>query len=126
MGRGGSPFRNPQIILVLALVFLCGSAAGALGLRYAYRPAAQKPVPSWKESGKEISLQKFRKELDLTEDQAKEIELILDDFMMYYQTLQAQMDDVRASGKERILRILNTNQRDKFSRMMSELQAKIR
>ena len=42
--------------------------------------------------------------------------------MMYYQTLQAQMDEVRASGKERIVRVLNPEQREKFGRMISDLQ----
>jgi Spy/CpxP family protein refolding chaperone len=44
--------------------------------------------------------------------------------MMYYQTLQAQIDDVRASGKERIVKILSPEQREKFNRMLSELQAR--
>jgi len=34
------------------------------------------------------------------------------------------MDEVRASGKERILRILNPEQRKKFEKTMSELQAR--
>jgi Spy/CpxP family protein refolding chaperone len=106
------------------LIFLTGSAAGALGMRYSLRGQLQKPTPSWREAGKEISLQKFKKELDLTPDQAREIETILDDFVMYYQTLQAQMDEVRASGKERIVKILTPEQREKFGKMMSELQAR--
>lgn len=116
------PWRDPRVIGLILLVFLCGSAAGALGARYRFRQMSQKPVATWKEAGKEVTLQKFRKELNLTESQAQEIELVLDDFMMYYQTLQAQMDEVRASGKERIVRVLDSGQREKFGRMMSELQ----
>jgi uncharacterized membrane protein len=124
-GPGGpSPWRNPQVLLILFLVFLSGAASGVVGMRLAQRPVAAKSMPYWKEGGKEISLQRFRKELDLTDAQAAEIEVILDDFMMYYQTLQAQIDEVRAHGKERIQRILNEKQRDKFSRMLSDLQAK--
>jgi hypothetical protein len=121
---GGSPWRNPRVLLIVFLIFLTGSAAGALGMRYSLRTQLAKPTPSWKEGGKEISLKQFRKELNLTPDQAVEIETILDDFMMYYQTLQAQMDEVRASGKDRILKILNPEQQEKFGRMMSELQAR--
>ena len=124
-GPGGpSPWRNPQVLLILFLVFLSGAASGVVGMRIAQRPVAAKNMPYWKEGGKEISLQRFRKELDLTDAQAAEIEVILDDFMMYYQTLQAQIDEVRAHGKERIQRILNERQREKFSRMLSDLQAK--
>jgi hypothetical protein len=127
MTPGGCPppWRDPRVIGLILLVFLCGSAAGALSARYRYRQMMQNPKPpvaAWKEYGKEVTLQKFRKELNLSDDQAKEIELVLDDFMMYYQTLQAQMDEVRASGKERIVRVLDASQREKFGRMMSDLQ----
>lgn len=121
----GPPWRNPKVLSLLLLVFLTGSAAGALGFRLVNRQAA-KAGPSWKEGGREISLQRFRAGLDLTNDQASEVEVVLDDFMMYYQTLQAQMDEVRANGKERIMRILNEPQREKFKSMMSELQRQIR
>ncbi|MBM3738597.1 MAG: hypothetical protein FJW39_22695 [Acidobacteria bacterium] len=121
----GSPWRNTRILSLLLLVFLTGSAAGALGFRFVNRQPA-KPGPSWKEGGKEISLQRLRKDLDLTGDQTKEVEVVLDDFMMYYQTLQAQMDEVRANGKERILRILDPAQREKFKSMMSDFQRQIR
>ena len=68
--------------------------------------------------------ERFRKELTLTDDQTREVAEVLDDFVKYYQTLQAQMDDVRANGKDRIVNILNPEQRDKFSRMMTELQSR--
>jgi Spy/CpxP family protein refolding chaperone len=118
-------WRDPRIISVLLLVFLCGSAAGALGWRYTrVSAAAPNPAQAWKEGGRDITLQKFRKELNLTDEQAQEIAVILDDFMMYLQTLQAQIDDVRASGKDRIVKILNAQQREKFSRMMTEFQSR--
>ncbi|MFN7922091.1 MAG: hypothetical protein U0Q16_18460 [Bryobacteraceae bacterium] len=117
--------RNPKVLLLLLLVFLCGSAAGALFARYTNRRASAATVArSWKEGGREISLQRFKDELDLTPEQTKEVESVLDDFMMYYQTLQAQLDDVRANGKERIQGILKPDQREKFKRMMTELQAR--
>ena len=117
-----SPWRNPKIVSMLLMVFLCGSAAGVVAQRLSWRQASNQK--SWKEGGREISLLKFRKELDLSDDQAREIELVLDDFMKYYQTLQAQMDEVRADGKERIVRVLKPEQRERFGRMLSELQAK--
>jgi hypothetical protein len=80
--------------------------------------------PSWRENGKEIALQKFRKELNLTPDQEREMRTVLDDFVTYYQTLQAQMDDVRATGKQRILKILKDDQKQKFEKMIEELQNK--
>jgi len=118
------PWKNPRIIYTLLFVFLSGAVAGAVGVKFGMSLERHKPGPFWKEGGREISLQRFKKELDLTPQQAAEIERVLDDFVMYYQTLQAQMDDVRATGKNRILKLLREDQQQKFVRMLSDLQAK--
>ena len=93
-------------------------------MRLGVSPEKHKRGPYWTEGGREISIQRFRKELNLNPQQASEMETVLDDFMMYYQTLQAQMDDVRATGKARILRILNEEQKSKFEKMIGDMQAK--
>ncbi len=118
------PWKNPRIIYTLLFVFLSGAVAGAVGARFGMSPERHKAGPFWNEGGREISLQRFKKELDLTPQQAGEIEIVLDDFVMYYQTLQAQMDDVRATGKNRILKLLREDQKQKFVRMLTDLQAK--
>jgi hypothetical protein len=117
-------WKNPQLLLVLALIFLCGAIAGAIAMGTAFHhwPGASRPSPSWREGGKEISLLRFKKELNLTPAQTEELELVLDDFMKYYQMLQSQMDDVRAMGKTRILRVLDDQQKRKFEKMLSEMQ----
>ncbi len=117
-------WKNPRIIYTLLFVFLSGAVAGAVSARFGMSPERHKVGPFWKDGGREISLQRFKKELDLTPQQAGEIEIVLDDFVMYYQTLQAQMDDVRATGKNRILKLLREEQKQKFDRMLSDLQAK--
>jgi hypothetical protein len=120
-------WQNPRILCTLLIVFLCGATAGALTMRLgAGSYSSKRPGPYWKEGGKEISLDRFRKELTLSPDQARQMETVLDDFVMYYQTLQAQMDEVRASGKTRILAILDTEQKKKFERMISELGRQLR
>ena len=117
-----APWRNPRVVLLLALVFLCGGIAGMLvGRSFPHR---QTLGSYWREGGREISLQKLKKELDLTPDQAQQIEVVLDDFVKYYHALQAQMDGVRMSGKERITSVLTPEQRQKFDKMMYELQNK--
>ena len=123
-GASSSPWRNPKIVLILLSVFLCGAVAGVVSMRISQKTVSAKQLPYYKEGGREISLQRFRKELDLSNEQAAEIEVILDDFMMYYQTLQAQMDEVRAHGKDRIQTLLDDKQRAKFNRMLNEMQAK--
>ena len=73
-----------------------------------------------------MTLNKFKRELNLTPDQAAEIEASLDEFVNYYQSLQVQMDDFRAYGKQRIMKVLTPEQKVKFEEMLSDMQAKLR
>jgi Spy/CpxP family protein refolding chaperone len=124
MAPGG---QNPKVISTLVVVFLAGAAVGALGMQLGLHDklhrtaaAASKPVPL---AAKDAVLQRFKTELNLTPAQTQQISSILDDYRHYYQSLQDQLDDVRAMGKTRIVQILDDQQRQKFDKMMSELQA---
>jgi hypothetical protein len=116
------PWQTPSILFTLLCVFLAGAATGAVTMRLGFPPERHKPGLAWNEAGREITLQKFKKELNLTPHQTEEMERILDDFMTYYQYAQAQMEDVRATGKGRILRILQEDQKVKFEKMMGEIK----
>lgn len=108
---------------MLLTIFLTGAAAGALTVRLT---ASRTPTgPYWKEGGRELTLEMMRKELNLTPAQATQIETVLDDFVIYYQNLQGQMDDFRADGKQRITQVLTPEQRVKFEKMMTNLSARI-
>ena len=52
-------------------------------------------------------------QLDLTDDQTRQLTSILDDFSHYY-------DNLLADGNSRILQILNPEQKKRFARMMQE------
>ncbi len=118
------PWRNPRVILTLLLVFLCGAAAGGLAMKHGMTPASAQSVAYFSEGGKELSLHRLTAELNLTPEQAKRLEVVLDDFVKYYHALQSQMADVRASGKDRILRILDPDQQKKFEQMLVEAQVR--
>ena len=121
MTRAGEPWKNTQILFTLGLVFLCGAIAGAL----VYRASSQ-PVKaiSWNDSNKQVTLNRLQKELQLTPGQTAEIETVLDDFTMYYQMVQAQMDEVRAKGKSSMEQVLNEEQRKKLGRIMHDFRDK--
>lgn len=89
-------------------------------------PAAVASGGSWSAGGREWTLQMMRSELNLTPDQSAQIETILDEFVLYYQNLQGQMDDFRSEGKNRIVRILTPEQRARFEKMMTRTSAKLR
>lgn len=121
-GDCGPTWHTPRVLAVLLLVFLCGAAAGALTARM-FTP---RMPAAWGAGGREWTLDLMKKELQLTPEQAAEIETVLDEFVLYYQNLQGQMDDFRAEGKKRILRALTPEQRKKFEKMVGKVNAKLR
>src|SRR5262249_31477022 len=104
------------------LVFLAGGASGALLMQLGLHDRLHRTVVAAShEPSREAALQRFRSELELSSDQSDKIALVLDDYRQYYQSLQDQLDDLRSTGKTRILKILEPRQREKFEKMMNEL-----
>ena len=86
---------------------------------------AHNPGTSWKGSGRASTMAHLKKDLDLTPDQAQQIEALLDDLAKYYDNLQGQMDDFRQDGKERIMKILTPEQQKKFAKILSQMSTRI-
>lgn len=124
--RSRVTWHDPRILGILVLIFMCGALSGALAYRYRSTQVIKAAGKSWIEGGKQLTLNKLSKELALDAQQAAEVEAVLDDFMMYYQSLQSQMDEVRANGKGRILRVLTPDQRVRFEQMLSDIQDKLK
>ena len=121
--------KNPKVIGTLVLVFLAGGAVGALTMQIGLHDrlhrtvsAASAPAPVHKASTNDALVQRFKTELNLSGDQTDKIAMVLDDYRQYYQSLQDQLDDVRSTGKTRILQILDEQQRAKFEKIMGNLQ----
>lgn len=125
---------NTRIMLTLGGVFLAGVAVGMVGMRYGlhdrlHPPVAAAPVLA-SIPDKEELLERYRVELKLTPEQARELAEVLSDYQHYYQAVQEQIesihlrdqiDDLRSTGKSRILEILDDEQRVKFERMTGTL-----
>lgn len=101
------------VVLTILLVFLTGAIAGAVAMNLGAHRYIHRSVPFWTEGGKDIWLQRWKKELNLTPEQSQEMVVILDDFGTYYR-------NVLSDGKARILRILNEDQRRKFDKLLQE------
>src|SRR5580765_7585138 len=104
---------NPKIAcgLVLLLVFLCGSAAGALfmdrGVHRNRTPFFDTP------NGKALYFDRMQKELNLTPEQSEQMQSILNDFWQYYRT-------VLSESKQRVEALLNDEQKQKFEKMLQQ------
>jgi hypothetical protein len=113
---------NPRVLAVLLLVFVSGTLSGAIALRIRSKYLGSKQVtsspPSW--NNKDGFLNRCKKELGLSEDQAVKMAKVLDDYRMYYQNLQEQLEEVRSTGKNEILKILDEDQRQKFLKLVSD------
>ena len=129
----GPADKNPKVIGTLALVFLAGAAVGALimqmGLherlhRTVSAATATAPAGS-KASTNDAMVQRFKTELNLSADQTIKIANVLSDYREYYHSLQDQLDDVRSTGKTRIMQILDDQQRAKFEKIMGNLQPQL-
>ena len=116
-----APWRNPRIVSTLVLVFLAGASAGALAMRFGLHDKIHKTVSAASQPSREAVLQNFKTKLDLSPEQTDQIATVLEDYRQYYESLQDQLDDLRSTGRNRILQVLAPAQREKFEKMMSDL-----
>jgi hypothetical protein len=120
--NGRVSWQNPQVLLTLLTVFLLGTACGGVLVKFGMRPpqvAARSTT--WSQGEKKVLFERFQKELNLSPEQSQQMDLVLDDFTMMIQQLQAQTEDVRFQGKERVMRILNDEQKEKFRKFIGEM-----
>ncbi len=116
-------WQNPRILTLLLLIFLCGALAGAITMRAGLHDKMHRSAAGgyWKDGRNEFSYGTLRKELNLTADQSERLKTILDDFVKYHDDLEAQIEDVRATGRNRILQMLTPEQRKKFEQLSEQL-----
>jgi len=105
--------KKATCVTTVTLVFLAGAIAGAVAMDLGAHKWMHRSAPFYTEGGKEVWLQRWKKELALTPEQSQEMAVILDDFGMYYR-------NVLSDGKARILRILNDDQKRKFDKLLQE------
>ena len=74
-------------------------------------------------NGREAVLARYQAELHLTDEQSQMMRLVLEDYWRYYMNLQDQLEDMRATGKGRIVELLDAQQRQRFEKLSGELQA---
>jgi Spy/CpxP family protein refolding chaperone len=98
-------------IVSMVLIFLCGVVCGALAMSWTGHGGLHSGRPV--AGGFTMSLNEWQKELDLSPEQTRQLDSILDDFGRYY-------DNLMSDGQSRIRQILNEEQRRKFEKLIAE------
>ncbi len=115
-------WQNPRVLTTLVLVFLTGAMAGAITMRAGLHDKMHRGATAyWRDGRNEFSYDRLKKDLDLTSEQSERLKTILDDFDKYHEDLQAQIEDVRATGKNRIMQMLDARQRQRFEQLSNRL-----
>jgi hypothetical protein len=96
-------------IVSFLLVFLCGGVLGAVVMSYWVHPGLHGSAPQ--SGGFPMNTREFKEQLDLTDDQTRQLTSILDDFAHYY-------DNLLADGNSRVMQILNPDQKLKYEQMI--------
>ena len=99
-------------LLHLVLLFLCGVSVGALVMSLVLHKTIHSSVFSPKPPNT-LTVERWKGELQLSDQQAAQIEQILDDFSKYY-------DNVLADGNTRIMQVLDAKQQAKFQKMLKD------
>lgn len=115
--------KNPKVISTLVLVFLAGIAVGALGMQIGLHEKLHRTVSAAsKPNDNDALVQRFKTQLHLTDPQTKQIADVLAEYRPYYRALQDQYDDLRSTGRSRIMEVLTEEQRTQFEKMSGDLQ----
>jgi Spy/CpxP family protein refolding chaperone len=117
-------WQNPRILTTLVLVFLAGALAGGIGMREGLHEQLHRGAVYWHSDKTEFSYQRLKTDLNLTPEQSEQLKTILDDFVKYHEDLEAQIEDVRATGRNRIVQMLTPEQRKRFEKLSDQLPAR--
>jgi hypothetical protein len=69
------------------------------------------------DEARRVGLQRLKVELNLTPSQELIVTRVLDDYGKYYQNIEDEREDVAAHGKQRILDVLNDQQKKRFDQI---------
>jgi predicted PurR-regulated permease PerM len=98
-------------IVSLLLVFLCGAALGAVAMSYWTRHRPLVHAARTGGAGMNMTVDEWKQQLNLSDEQTRQMTSLLDDFSHYY-------DDLLSFGSTKILNILNDDQKARYREMI--------
>jgi hypothetical protein len=106
---------NPKVLTILALVFICGVTVGSVVTRQYLHSRMHFRRELAIEDASRFGLRRLQQELNLTPAQEKTVATELDDYAKYYQNIEEEREDVAEHGRQRILSVLNDDQKRRFN-----------
>jgi len=112
-----------RALLYVLLVFLSGVVAGALSMNMAehywlHPRQASASAENWGDSSERRgAIELFKKQLNLTPDQIKQLEVILDETMTQYEDLHSFTHHIRDNGLTEIRAMLDDTQKKQFDEL---------
>jgi len=108
-----APAKSPKVTLCVsfALIFLCGAVSGALFVNLRTHTGREVVRGQF---NSQLELQRLHKELDLSDEQTRQLHMILDDVSKYY-------DNVLSDGQTRVMQILDDKQKARFQELLANV-----
>ena len=112
---------------VLIVVFGLGCVSGA-GIAGVYRSNTNANFGNSRMREREAMFEKMRTDLNLTEDQSKEMRRVLDETGNEFRALRSELrpkyEDLRVKTRGGMRALLNAEQQQKFDALMAEIDAR--
>jgi hypothetical protein len=109
---------------ILFFVFAAGMAAGAFSLTVYQRHVgvtAETVPPGQHQHQPTLAVERLRRQLDLNEVQFVEMQSVLDECIMKEADLLTHLALTRSDGRERIMKILDSEQQQKFEILLDKV-----
>lgn len=114
-------FYKGKIAGVLSVVFLAGMLAGAVGTSVYQRQTASAPHADSHRAS--LAVEHLRDELGLDSEQYAQVRGVLDECIMLEADMLTQIQLLRSDGRERIVKVLNSDQRAKFESLLHQVSS---
>jgi hypothetical protein len=112
-------FYKGKIVGVFLVVFICGMAAGGVGMKAYIDHAEPQPTAVELDRTREV-MGRLKAELHLDDNQFSQVRGVLDECIMYEADMLSQIETLRSDGRTRIEKILDDEQRKTFRTVFIE------
>jgi hypothetical protein len=111
---------NPRVLVIFAVIFLCGTSFGAVLMSEYMHTHVHLPETSagTMDAASKLGLERLKSQLDLTDSQQQTVMGVLDEYGKFYQNIEDERQDVARHGERRILDCLTEPQKQKFQKML--------